>query len=79
VRVDFNRSITLTMATARPCDIYHQQVVTRYSANYFCARVRSCDEGPRDRDDDRRVPERDRDKDDHDRGRGEAKGRDDRK
>lgn len=78
VRVDFNRSITLTMATDRPY-IYHQQVVTRYPSNYFGARVRLRDEGPRDRDDDRRGPDRDRDKDDHDRGRGKAKGRDDRK
>jgi len=77
VRADFNRSITLTMATARPCSIYREQVVTRYPANYFGARVRPCDEGPRDRGDLRRVPDRDRDKADHDRGRGEAKGCDD--
>ena len=74
VRVDFNHSITLTMATDRPY-IYHQQVVARYPANYFGVRVRLRDEGPRNRDDDHRGP--DRDKDDHDRGRGKAKGRDD--
>ncbi|MBC7368698.1 MAG: hypothetical protein H7343_18130 [Undibacterium sp.] len=85
VRVDFNRSITLTMATDRPY-IYHQQVVMRYPSNYFVVRVRlrdeaprgrDGDESPRSRDDDHRGP--DRDKDDHDRGRGKAKGRDDRK
>lgn len=81
VRVDFNRSITLTMSTDRPY-IYHQQVVTRYPSNYFGSRVRLRDEGPRDRDDDRRGPDRDRDRDHDrdkdDRGRGKAKGRDDR-
>jgi hypothetical protein len=66
VRVDFNRSVTLTMATDRPY-IYHQQIVRRYPANYFGARVRLRDE---DRRDDRRGPEKD------DRGRDKPHGHD---
>ena len=34
VNVDFNRSVSLTMATDRPYS-FHQQIVARYPANYF--------------------------------------------
>jgi len=49
VRVDFNRSVSLTMATDRPYT-FHQQIVTRYPANYFETRVRIRDEDRHDRD-----------------------------
>lgn len=79
VRVDFGRSVTLTMATDRPY-VYHQQIVTRYPANYFGARVRFRDEPPRGREGERDDSNRDRDErrdgDKNDRGRGKSKGRD---
>lgn len=66
VRVDFNRSITLSMATDRPY-LFHQQVVTRYPGNYFETRVRLKSEPRRDGDDrgrDRGKDDRRRDNDD---------------
>lgn len=79
IRIDFNRSITLMMATDRPYQ-YHQQVAASYPANYFGTKVRlryddrrdndhdgrdsDGDGRDRDRDDNRR--ERDRDRDDRD-------------
>ncbi|HTL68531.1 MAG TPA: hypothetical protein VL200_12785 [Lacunisphaera sp.] len=80
VRVDFNRSVTLSMFTDRPYT-YHQQVVARYPANYFGTRVRLRDDNRRDdrradrpdnrggdgrRDDNRNARDQDRDKDRHD-------------
>ena len=62
VRVDFERSVTVTMATDRPY-LYHQQVVARYPANYFGARVRLKSEDRHDRDD------HGRNQDDHDHSR----------
>lgn len=70
LRVDFNRSVTLSIGGSRPYD-YHQQVVARYPANYFGTRVRLRDDDRHDnrRDDDRRDDnrgnDRDRDRRDH--------------
>ena len=72
VRVDFNRSVTLSLPTDRPYS-YHRQVVARYPANYFGARVRLRDEDPREREN--RGPDRDK----NDRGRDKPKDRDDRR
>ncbi len=47
VRVDFNRSVTLTMFTDQPY-LYHQQVTARYPANYFDTKVRLRDDDRRD-------------------------------
>ena len=63
IRIDFNRSITLSMATDRPYQ-FHQQVRTRYPSNYFGTRVRLRDDDRRDRDDNREhSQDRDRDND----------------
>lgn len=83
VRVDFGHSVALTMATDRPY-FYHQQIVVRYPANYFGARVRLREEPPPGREGEREDFNRDRnrDRDDrresdkNDRGRSKGKGRD---
>jgi hypothetical protein len=46
VRVDFNRSVTVSMFTDRPYS-YHDQIVARYPGNYFGTRVRLRDEDRR--------------------------------
>ena len=75
IRIDFNRSVSLTMFTDQPY-LYHSQVTARYPSNYFGTRVRLRDE---DRHDDRK---RDNDHDgrdsDHD-GRDKDRGHDNRK
>jgi hypothetical protein len=71
LRVDFNRSVTLSITGSRPYD-YHQQVVARYPANYFGTRVRLRDD---DRHDNRRDDHRD-DNRGNDRDRRDDKGRD---
>jgi hypothetical protein len=77
VRIDFDRSVTLTMATDRPYQ-FHQQVTASYPANYFGTKVRLRDErrnndqngrdnnnnGRDQNNDDSRG--RDKNKDDHD-------------
>lgn len=68
VNVDFNRSVSITMATDRPYT-FHQQVVSRYPANYFVTRVRIRDDDRHDRDHDRDDRRHDRDNDHHDKGR----------
>lgn len=60
IRIDFNRSITLSMATDRPYQ-FHQQVSTSYPSNYFGTRVRLRDNDHDGRDSD--GDGRDRDKD----------------
>lgn len=81
VRVDFNRSVTLTMFTDQPYT-YHSQVTARYPSNYFGTRVRLRDEDRRDDRHDGRHDDRKRDNDhdgrdsDHD---GRDKDRDNRK
>jgi len=85
IRVEFDRSVIVTMATDRPYQ-FHQQVVVRYPSDYFRARVRLRDDHRRDRDNDNRDRDRDdrrdRDKDDHrsdrdrdDRGKSKDRGR----
>jgi len=54
VSIDFNRSISLTMATNRPY-AYHQQILARYPSNYFGTRVRLRDEDRRERGNENRV------------------------
>ncbi len=66
IRIDFNRSVTLMMATDRPYT-YHQQVVARYPSNYFGTRVRLRDDDRRDRDNDHRDNGRGNDHDRNDR------------
>ncbi len=81
-RVEFDRSVRLTMATDRPY-VYHQQIVTRYPRDYFRTKVRLRDDHRNDRDNDSRGRDdhRDRDKDDHrperrdDDGRSRDRGR----
>jgi hypothetical protein len=51
IQVDFNHNVTLTMFTDRPYT-HHQEVVARYPANYFGARVRVRDDDRHDRDND---------------------------
>lgn len=58
IHIDFNRSVTLNMATDRPYT-FHQQVVARYPSNYFGTRVRLRDERRDDRRDDRKDDRRD--------------------
>jgi len=74
IRIDFNRSVTINMATDRPY-MYHQQVVARYPSNYFGTRVRLQDDDRRGRGDDRRDHDRDRDHENRDK----SKDRDDRR
>ncbi len=73
LRVDFNRSVTLSITGSRPYD-YHQQVVARYPANYFGTRVRLRDDDRHDnrrddRHDDNRGNDRDKDRRDSSRDR----------
>ena len=63
VRVDFDRSVTVSMATDRPY-MFHEQIVTRYPANYFGGRVRLKSDDRHDRDDHGRD-DHGRDNDDH--------------
>lgn len=74
VHVDFNRSVSINMATDRPYT-FHQHVVTRYPANYFGTRVRIRDDERHDRDHDNRRHDRDRDDNRH----GKDKDRNDRR
>ena len=67
VVVDFNRSVSLSMATNRPYT-FHQHVVARYPANYFDTRVRIRDEDRLDRDHGHDDRGHDRDNDRHDKG-----------
>ncbi len=79
VNIDFNRSITLTMATDRPYT-FHQQVVARYPSNYFGTRVRLRDEDRHDHgNDDRRKDNRGSDRDRGNDRRDDSRDRDDRK
>ena len=64
IRIDFGRSVALTMETDRPYQ-YHRQVVTYYPARYFSTRVR-IKEQPRHKDDHRPDPGRSRRPNDHD-------------
>ncbi|MDB6113598.1 MAG: hypothetical protein JWQ62_543 [Lacunisphaera sp.] len=68
VRVDFNRSVTVAMATDRPY-AFHSQIVSRYPANYFDTRVRL-------RDDDRHDNGRGENNDKHGRDNKDDRGRD---
>lgn len=74
LRVDFNRSVTLSIGGSRPYD-HHQQVVARYPANYFGTRVRLRTDDRHDnrrddnRHDDNRGNDRDKDRRDDDRDR----------
>ena len=68
IRIDFNRSVTLNMATDRPYQ-FHQQVSTSYPSNYFGTRVRL-------RDDDRRGNDNSRNGNDHDGRDSDGDGRD---
>jgi hypothetical protein len=62
IRIDFNRSVTLTMFTDQPY-AFHQQVVARYPSDYFVTRVRiRDDERHDDRHEDNRGKGRDKDR-----------------
>jgi len=76
-RVAFDRSITLTMATDRPYQ-FHQQVVTRYPANYFGTKVRLRNDNRHDQDHDNRGRDKDDHKSDRDRDEGDHGKPDDR-
>ena len=75
-RVEFDRSITISMATDRPYQ-FHQQVVTRYPSNYFGTKVRLRHDDRRN-DGDNRGRDRDHDGRDRD-GDGRDRDRDDRR
>ena len=77
-RIDFDRSVTISMATSQPY-LFHRQVTTRYPYNYFGTKVRLRSDNRNDRNNDRRdrdqgdrKPDRDRGNDDQ----GKGKGRD---
>ncbi len=76
IRIDFGRSVSLTLETDRPY-VYHEKVVRYYPANYF-AKVRfknAHDNRAVDRKEhpDRKPDKRD-DDDDQDRGKSHGKG-----
>ncbi len=79
LRVDFERSIPLRMATRQPYR-FHQQIVARYSSNYFETRVRLRDDHRRDerQDHDKRDASQNRDKRDRDNKDDRKRDRDDR-
>ena len=77
VRVDLNRSVTLTMFTDQPYT-YHAQVTARYPSNYFGTRVRLRDEDRHDDRHDNRKPDKDHDGRDSDHD-GRDKDRDNRR
>ena len=63
-RIDFDRSVTVSMATSQPY-LFHQQVTTRYPGNYFGTKVRLRNDNRNDRNNDGHG----REKDDHKAGR----------
>lgn len=73
IRVDFSRSVSLSLETDRPY-VYHQKVVAYYPPNYF-AKVRFRNDHDNRRDD-RRDHDRDDDRGRDDRGKGRGKDKD---
>jgi hypothetical protein len=72
IRVDFDRSVSLTMETERPFE-FHEKVRTYYPRDYFVTKVRVKEKGGKPAKVEKVEHERDRDADD--RGHGKGKGR----
>jgi hypothetical protein len=77
IRVDFDRSVSLTMETDQPYQ-FHEKVRTYYPANYFVTQVRVKEKGGKlDREEKTEAgkPDHPGHSGDHDRGKGKGKGK----